>query len=356
MEPMKNGLSPTRITKGISKLVKNKARKLLTGDEELRIRDVIKKREREPAFQQLFNKLTYTLGVLNIAVSQYFFLSRPKLFWLWYSLVIPCLMVIRIREFKKKKLEYFLIDFCYFTMFLTFLYLHLMYENQILFNVCYIYTNGPLAWAIIVWRCSLVFHDIEKVTSVYIHILPTMLLHCERWLHNTHMRSKYLTSSDYLYAIVLYLMWQALYFVKTEILDTYKLDTDPSYITSLRWLSKDTKNIVTKLTRDVMRKVGILGPNESFDSNSYKTKFIFMGTQLFYTILTFLPAYVLFMSEIANLTFIILLFTFSTFYGAGYYVYMGIMTRRSSEQNLELENIRGSSGTNDENEYENKEE
>ena len=328
-------MEPTKtITKRISKIVKNKARRFLTGDEDLRIRDVIKKREKEPAFQQLFNKLTYTLGVLNIAVSQYFFLSKPKLFWLWYSLVIPCLMIIRIREFKKKKLEYFLIDFCYFTMFLTFISLHVMYENQILFNVCYIFTNGPLAWAIIVWRCSLVFHDTEKVTSVYIHMLPTMLPHCERWYHNTHMRSQHLTIYDYMYAMGLYLLWQALYFVKTEILDTYKLDQDPSYITSLRWLSKDTKNAMAKLTRDVMRMIGVMKPTENFDSNSYKTKFIFMGTQLAYTVLTFLPAYLLFISETANMLFIIMIFTVSVFYGAGYYVYMGVMTKKQSEKNI----------------------
>ena len=142
-------LSPKRMASKMLHKAKGKARKLLTGDEDYRIRDLIRRREKEPSFQQLFNKLTYTLGVLNIAVSQYFFLARPRLFWLWYSLIIPCLMLIRVREFKKRKFEYFLIDFCYFTMFFTFLYLHVMYENQLLFNVCYIYTNGPLAWAII---------------------------------------------------------------------------------------------------------------------------------------------------------------------------------------------------------------
>lgn len=32
--------------------------------------------------------------------------------------------------------------------------------------------QGPLAWALIVWRCSLVFSSIDKIVSVLIHLLP----------------------------------------------------------------------------------------------------------------------------------------------------------------------------------------
>lgn len=33
-------------------------------------------------------------------------------------------------------------------------------------------SNGPLLWAIITWRNSLVFHDLDKITSVMIHAFP----------------------------------------------------------------------------------------------------------------------------------------------------------------------------------------
>ncbi len=41
--------------------------------------------------------------------------------------------------------------------------------------------QGPLAWALIVWRCSLVFSSIDKIVSVLIHLLPgdqAALLNC----------------------------------------------------------------------------------------------------------------------------------------------------------------------------------
>lgn len=32
--------------------------------------------------------------------------------------------------------------------------------------------QGPLAWALLVWRCSLVFSSVDKIVSVLIHLLP----------------------------------------------------------------------------------------------------------------------------------------------------------------------------------------
>lgn len=36
-----------------------------------------------------------------------------------------------------------------------------------------------------VWRNSLVFHDVEKITSLYIHIFPGLLLYTLRWYPRT---------------------------------------------------------------------------------------------------------------------------------------------------------------------------
>lgn len=38
--------------------------------------------------------------------------------------------------------------------------------------VCVIGSNGPLAGAIVMWKNSLVFHDIDKMISLFIHIYP----------------------------------------------------------------------------------------------------------------------------------------------------------------------------------------
>ena len=41
--------------------------------------------------------------------------------------------------------------------------------------------NGPLAWSILIFRNSLVFHDIDRTTSTFIHLSPAILSWCVRW-------------------------------------------------------------------------------------------------------------------------------------------------------------------------------
>jgi hypothetical protein len=36
--------------------------------------------------------------------------------------------------------------------------------------------QGPLAWALIVWRCSLVFSSVDKIVRVLIHLLYLLYL------------------------------------------------------------------------------------------------------------------------------------------------------------------------------------
>lgn len=39
-------------------------------------------------------------------------------------------------------------------------------------NRCYCAAHGPLAFSVATWRNSLVFHSLEKMTSLFIHLYP----------------------------------------------------------------------------------------------------------------------------------------------------------------------------------------
>jgi hypothetical protein len=80
-------------------------------------------------------------------------------------------------------LQLFLIDFCYFVNFLCFAHLFVLPRSSALFTMAFACANGPVAFAIIAWRNSLVFHELEKVTSVFIHFLPALLMFSQRWLY-----------------------------------------------------------------------------------------------------------------------------------------------------------------------------
>ena len=96
---------------------------------------------------------------------------------------------------------------------------------------------GPLMCAIIVWKNSLVFHSLDKLTSFFLHAFPPIVVHLLRWIkiENLHRENNVfrwgMISSPYHYPetdlsfydtfslpIGLYISWQIGYWVVTEIL------------------------------------------------------------------------------------------------------------------------------------------
>ena len=190
----------------------------------------------------------------------------------------------------------------------------------------FLLANGPLAFAVPVWRNSLVFHDLEKITSLYIHVYPGLLLFALRWYPSSPSAAAALDAcgamrvTDLLPAAAVYLAWQLMYYIKIEILDRARLDADPSLQTSLRWLAKDRKNLLHRLVLKLTRATGVLGPAENFDHRSHKTKAIFVLTQFVYTLLTCLPALVIYDSFSLHVAFGLGMFTLAVFNGANYYI------------------------------------
>jgi len=320
-------------------------RKAVTGNEKKKIREYVIENVEEPKNIRFLDKCAFTTGVLNIMCCQYFLLIMPAHFGLWYSIVMSLLMIARIYHFRSLSFDYFLYDHCYFSILLTFVQMYVLPHSATLWKVCFLYANGPLPLAILVWGNSFVFHDFDKMSSVYIHLLPSCLTYSLRWygtqkfnslfssLSNTHssnstcnlvineeLSSSQLNAYDYVFAGLVYVAWQLCYFLKTEVLDREKLDKRPDISTSLRWLSKDKKNFLGKVILNTCRRVGLLSKDEIFDSNSFKTKFIFMTTQFVYSMLSFLISSAVFYSQTLHVTHISIIFTISVYNGGSYYV------------------------------------
>ena len=45
----------------------------------------------------------------------------------------------------------------------------------------YVLSMGVLMMAIVVWQNSLVFHSLDKLTSIFIHVFPPLTLHLYRY-------------------------------------------------------------------------------------------------------------------------------------------------------------------------------
>lgn len=69
-------------------------------------------------------------------------------------------------------------------------YIWIWPSSTVLYVACYCLSHGPLCTAIATWRNSLVFHSVDKVTSLFIHIYPPFVFTVLRHLY-PNVEAKY---------------------------------------------------------------------------------------------------------------------------------------------------------------------
>ena len=168
------------------KVVEEWRRRVPTAEEQLdkykrRMRDNVdrlSKRWRDSKAVTAREKMSFIAGVLNIFLSGYFIGAYPEYFHIWYSIQLAYFMPIRWYTYHKIGFHYFLADLCYFVNLLMVLTIWFFPNSKRLFISTYCLAFGNNAVAIAMWRNSLVFHSLDKVTSLFIHIMPCATLHC----------------------------------------------------------------------------------------------------------------------------------------------------------------------------------
>ena len=109
-----------------------------------------------------------------------------KLYGSIFSVSQKAIILLSYRWYAYKKLRwhYFLFDFCYFTNFFILVYLWLPLGDSIrglLFPIVFGFSNGPVLSAIVLWTNSVVPHSLDKMTSLFIHLSPSLALWGIRW-------------------------------------------------------------------------------------------------------------------------------------------------------------------------------
>ena len=202
--------------------------------------------------------------------------------------------------------------------------------------------------AIIVWKNSLVFHSLDKLTSFYLHTFPAITVTLLRWDMNTTS----LTFTELLtLPFGLFTTWQLGYWTITEILLRERLEEDKELMTSLRWLATDQKNKVRNVCLSVLVKLRVGRPGEELEiMDSLKAKIVFTVLYMvgscsllthchqthdifqIYTALTILPTHFLFSSYIFTWLYLVGILCWGTWNGASYY--MKLVGKKSRDQDL----------------------
>jgi hypothetical protein len=128
--------------------------------------------------------------------------------------------------YKSKGWHYYMTDLCYFVNIIVILYLIQFPKNDTLFKVAFCFSNGCLATAVGAFKNQMVFHKMDNLTSLALHMVPQTTLWNLRW--NTMVSEQSLkpeerrfvdlnTEFSYMvffgYPLILYFSWFAIYFL-----------------------------------------------------------------------------------------------------------------------------------------------
>ena len=269
----------------------------------------------------------------HFALTEFVVLSKPQWFALWYSFTIVSTLALRTGSYYDKQWHFFMLDFCYFAGILTLFTIHAAPNVAFLWQINFLLAHGPLMVAILAWRNSLVFHSLDKVTSTLIHFMPPLMAFLARWYparsgfnmcDNPDPASHDCPNLGVKEALLLpglaYLVWQLGQIFITEVLFGRMLANDKTLQTSIRWLCKDHRNGMHQFCKKVCRQSGIFTPTETFDSETWKSKFIFWVAQLVYTLVTLLPGIIVYHNFYLNAAFLVLVLLRCIWNGASFYI------------------------------------
>ena len=143
---------------------KRGVRRLVTGDADRSVRAEVRTRLSRKPVVRLIDRVSFTLGVINLLVTHTILTLQPNRFWLYYLAWITPLWVIRVVHYRRAGYGEFLFDNCYWNNLLTIVMLLLfphkcarthartrelappppLYRSTLLFQTMFILTNGPL--------------------------------------------------------------------------------------------------------------------------------------------------------------------------------------------------------------------
>ncbi|KAJ3185034.1 hypothetical protein HDU87_002600 [Geranomyces variabilis] len=296
------------------------------------------------------DKAAFVIGVTNMWVTSLLLGMAPRSLPAFYLCKIVVLLTTRLVVYRRKRFHYFMFDMCYYVNALLVLLILFPGSHPNLFCATWGLANGPVLVAIAAWRNSLVFHSLDKITSLLIHFDPPLTLFAMRWVvvaSSSGGSSSSASASalsqwvpEWAYprhllafseemdvgfsqmvgiSVAMYVFWQAVYWVFVWTMRADKIAA--GYATSTTWMLSNPKSLMSRLARRV-------APPQ------YRPA-VFMLVQLLYTLLTVTVTYVFYKSRVAHGAALVVSLGFATWNGAGYY--FDVFSRRYVGELEELE-------------------
>jgi hypothetical protein len=154
-------------------------------------------------------------------------------------------------------------DFCYAANMLLMIYLNLYPKSEELFLVCFFFSNGALAVAVAAFRNQMVFHKMDNLSSLALHMFPQIATWNLRWHtlpHESALKESdrlYLNSLDtsfnfkkfFVYPLAFYFLWVSVYFCINFVISAKRI-RERNYDNMFMYYEKQ------KWARNVLYKLG----------------------------------------------------------------------------------------------------
>ncbi len=315
------------------------------------LRDYATRREertqRRP-FSRRRDRFTFIFSVALLQVTQYCLIRTPLMLRYVYIALLPFFMVSRFLTYRPQKAVLFLLDFCYFVQVLMVVYLFFMPDSVALFRILFVFTNGPLLFAVIAWSNSLVFHSLDKLTSIFIHTFPVLTIFALRWYspntgepaqpfmiahavqpvsttfdpYNTRMTHHLAVMEEpnirefFVNPLLVYLAWQVVYLFIIHVVLGYWVNKDHDIIISFRYLRKYVS------PGNPLKRVMLAAPTRL-------QEVVYIILLLGLAICTFIPTWFMYRSWTFHATYCLTVWMMCVYNGANrYFKYLNPRRRR----------------------------
>ena len=129
-----------------------------------------------PHHVKLRDKAAFVLGVSHIMISAFWLGHSPSTFYQLYTAKTLLLLGIRLALYRRDKMHYYLLDFCYYANMLMILQVWALPELCELQMILFSFSMGPLAWSVLLFRNSMIFHSLDKVRCMHLRVRPCLSL------------------------------------------------------------------------------------------------------------------------------------------------------------------------------------
>ena len=259
------------------------------------------------------DKVVFTLSVVNVVLSAYLLGFAPG--WIHYIQTpkMVLYMAHRFVTFKQKHDHYLMMDFCYWANLLSLVYFWMFPHNETLFQILFLVGNGPLAWAVLTFKGSMIFHSAPHMTSVFIHTSPMMLTYALRWYPSAfNVCSDWPTCAEEpetgIWAMVsethltFYLPWVLLYYLWIFVLMNDRIKKRGYKTLFDRVSNRGPTKFLTRVSR-----------------NEYVCKACYMLVHVAFATVTMLLATAYWRSQAAHFLFVAAILATSAWNAAGFY-------------------------------------